>query len=172
MLDLGLPTFDDDFLRKFAAEIIKTPANRDNIAMRLCLGDFSKTQALLREADTPAFVQMLMQMKGGLTAEQQLVDKASFMIECRDAMANSTGKLKLEWAQFYAKMAGFVEDTIITTNNTVHVIAIPAMPTTANNVVDVNAWEAQSLAHQDELQREAKTIQLTTDRNNGIAETA
>lgn len=167
MLELGIPTFDDDLLRTFAAEIIKSPSNRDNTAMRLCLGDFARAQALIREAESPPFIKMLMEMRGGMTTEQQLIDKASFMIECRDAMTNSQGKLKLEWAQFYAKMAGFVEETL-TTNTTLHVIGIPAMPTTENNIIDVNAWESQSVSHQDTLQREAKTIQLETDLRNDI----
>lgn len=160
-LALGIPNIDDELLDLFAIEIIKAPADKDQAAFRLCMGDYTKARALMLAAESPAFVQRVIQMRNAMPKADRLVKKEDFMIECKESMANTQGALKLEWAKFYAKMAGFIDEST-TINNTMHVISVPAAPQ-QNNLQDVNAWEAATLQHQTELKREAKKLNRGDD---------
>lgn len=160
-LELGIPVIEDELLDLFAVEIIKAPADKDQTAFRLCLGDYAKARALLSAAEHPTFVQRLMQLRKDMPKADRLVSKDDFMIECKEKMSSSTGALQLEWAKFYAKMAGFIEDgTII--NNTMHVISVPVQPH-PHNERDVTAWEASTMQHQTKLQNDAKQLTRGVD---------
>lgn len=160
-LALGIPVVEDELLDLFAIEIIKAPADKDQTAFRLCLGDYAKARALLSAAEHPTFVKRLMQLRNNMPKSDRLVSKDDFMIECKEQMSACSGALRLEWAKFYAKMAGFVEDgTVI--NNTMHVISVPVQPQ-AQNERDVTAWEASTMQHQAALQHDAKQLNRGVD---------
>lgn len=160
-LPLGIPIVEDELLDQFAIEIIKAPADKDQAAFRLCMGDFQKARALMMASETPAFIQRLIAMRNAMPKSERLIKKDDFMIECKEAMANTQGALKLEWAKFYAKMAGFVDESA-TINNMIHVVSVPAAPQ-QNNVHEVNDWEARTLEHQTNLKREAKKLNRGDD---------
>lgn len=160
-LPLGIPIIEDELLDQFAVEIIKAPADKDQTAFRLCMGDFQKARALMMASESPAFVQRLISMRNAMPKTERLIKKEDFMIECKEAMANTQGALKLEWAKFYAKMAGFVDEST-TINNMVHVINVPEAPS-PHNEKDVTAWEAAALEHQTNLKREAKKLNRGDD---------
>lgn len=160
-LPLGIPIIEDELLDQFAIEIIKTPADKDQAAFRLCMGDYNKARALLAASETNEFVQRLMALRNSMPKSERLIKKEDFMIECKESMANAHGALKLEWAKFYAKLAGYVDEGA-TINNMIHVVSVPAAPQ-QNNVEAVNDWEARTHARQTNLKTEAKKLNRGED---------
>lgn len=161
MLELGIPVLEDELVEQFAIEIIKSPADRDQAAFRLCFGDYAKSQELMRVANTPEFTRRLIELRAKMPAASRLISKDDFMVECKSEMSNTKGALRLEWAKLYAKLAGFVDEGT-TINNTVHVISVPQSPQ-QHDIRDVNAWEASTMGHQKALQDDAKKISRGDD---------